>query len=191
MDTPPATDNRVETRSNLFVMAALYTGGGSVPVRIRNMSASGALVEAADLPAVGTQVRLSRGSISVTGEIVWADKQKAGMHFDSPTAPNDWMPRGNRGSGQQLADEVVHQTRLGSAVRTVAPSASVHVPQLSEELLRLHDVLMRAGEELASSDGLTASHLLALQEIDLAAQRLAKLAGEGDGGKPASFRPAP
>jgi hypothetical protein len=190
MDTPPATDHRVETRSNLFVMAALYTGAGSMPVRIRNMSASGALVEAADLPAVGTHVRLSRGSISVTGEIIWADKQKAGMHFDSPTAPNDWMPRGNRGAGQQLADEVVHQTRLGSAVRTVT-SAPAHAPQLSEELLRLHEVLMRAGEELASSDGLAASHLLALQEIDGAAQRLAKLAGDVDAGNPASFRPAP
>jgi len=155
------------------------------------MSPRGALVEAAGLPAVGTQVRLSRGSISVTGEIIWADKQKAGVHFDSPTAPNDWMPRGNRGAGQQLADELAHQTRLGSPSRISAPATPSHSPQLSEELLRLHQVLMLAGGELASSNALTASQLIALQEIDAAAQRLANLASEVDAGKRASFRPAP
>src|SRR5690349_18029768 len=129
MDTPPAPNNRLESRSNIFVMAALYgAGGGSTPVRIRNMSRSGALVEGAALPAPGAQVRLSRGSISVTGEIMWVDKQKAGLRFDSPTSPNDWVPGGKRGAGQQMADELAHQTRLGAAVRTTAPSNPARAP---------------------------------------------------------------
>jgi hypothetical protein len=191
MDTPPAPNNRLEARSNIFVMAALYVGAASTAVRIRNMSRSGALVEAGTLPVAGTQVRLSRGSISVTGEIMWVDRQKAGVRFDTPTSPNDWLPGGKRGAGQQMADELAHQARLGAGLRSPAPSAPVHAPDLSEELLRLHLVLTRAGEELASNDGLAANHLLALQEIDVAAQRLARLAAEVDAAGSARLRPAP
>jgi hypothetical protein len=190
MDSPPAPNNRLEARNNIFVMAALYVGGGSTPVRIRNMSRSGALVEAAVLPVAGSQVRLARGSISVSGEIMWVDRHKAGVRFDSPTSPNDWLPGGKRGAGQQMADELAHQARLGASSRTTSREAQPQSPQLSEELLRLHQVLMRAGEELASNSALTAGQLIALQEIDVTAQRLAGLAGEV-GGNPAKSRPAP
>ena len=189
MDTPPAPNNRLEARSNIFVMAALYTDRGSTPVRIRNMSRSGALVEAAVLPVAGTQVRLSRGSISVTGEVMWVDKHKAGVRFDSPTSPNEWLPGGKRGAGQQMADELAHQARLGASSRIAG--SPLPPPQLSEELLRLHQVLMRAGEELASNNALTTGQLIALQEIDVTAQRLANLAGEVDAGDSARLRPAP
>jgi hypothetical protein len=188
--TPPTPNNRLEARSNMFVMAALYTGSGSTPVRIRNMSRSGALVEAAVLPPPGKQVRLSRGSLSVTGEVVWVDKQKAGVRFDSMTSPDDWLPGGKRSADQQMADEVAHQTRLGAGSTIAAALTPAHSPQLSEELMRLHEVLMRAAEDLASNNGLSASQLIALQEIDVTAQRLANLAGEIDAGNRARWRPA-
>jgi hypothetical protein len=191
MDKPPAPNNRIESRSNIFVMAALYAGNGSTPVRIRNMSRSGALVEAAVLPISGTSVRLSRGSVSVTGEIMWVDKQKAGVRFDSPTSPNDWLPGGKRGAGQQMADELAHQARLGAASRIAARPAPPQSPQLSDELLRLHQVLRCAGEDLATNNGFTAGQLIALQEIDVAAQRLADLASEVEPGNSAKSRPAP
>jgi len=60
---------RVESRSNIFVMATIYAPGGSTPVRVRNMSRTGALVEAPVLPAAGSRVRLSRGSLTVVGDI--------------------------------------------------------------------------------------------------------------------------
>ena len=191
MDTPPAPNNRLEARSNIFVMAALYTDHGSTPVRIRNMSRSGALVEAAVLPPKGTQVRLARGSVSITGEVMWVEQQKAGLRFDSLTSPNEWMPGGKRGAGQQMADELAHQSRLGAASKIATAPTPARSSQLSEELMRLHHVLMRAGEDLASNEALTAGQLIALQEIDVTAQRLANLAGEGDAANPAKLRPAP
>ena len=191
MDTPPAPNNRLEARSNIFVMAALYTNHGSTPVRIRNMSRTGALVEAAVLPTKGTRVRLARGSVSVTGEVMWVDQQKAGLQFDCPTSPNEWLPGGKRGAGQQMADELAHQSRLGAASKIATAPTPARSSQLSEELMRLHDVLTRAGEDLASNDALTAGQLIGLQEIDVAAQRLANLAGEADAANPAKFLPAP
>ena len=189
MDSGHADDNRVESRSNIFVMATLYAAGGSTPVRIRNMSRSGALVEAAALPPAGTAVRLTRASLSVAGEIMWIDQRKAGVRFATPTIAADWLPNGQRGTGQQLIDEVVHQARLG-ALPKGGSEASTPVPAddsaLHAELVRLNRLLEHAGEALAADSELAAKHLMALQAVDGVAQALAKLAAQTDAGKRAA-----
>src|SRR4051812_48767645 len=113
MDTAGA-EKRLGPRSNIFVTGTLYGAGGSAPVRVRNMSLNGALVEAEALPSVGSLVRLCRGSLSVMGEIAWVAAGKAGLHFSSAICVSDWLPAGQRGAGQQMADELVHQARLGA-----------------------------------------------------------------------------
>jgi len=120
MDTAPQPNGRLDGRSNIFVTATLYAAGGSTPVRIRNMSRSGALVEASALPPAGTGVRLCRGSISVAGEVIWVDARKAGLRFASPTAAADWLPGGKRGMGQQLADEDLIDALSGNLCRCTA-----------------------------------------------------------------------
>jgi hypothetical protein len=54
-------------------MATIYTDNGSMPVRLRNLSAKGALAEGSDLPSVGEKVRLCRGSLEIAGELVWCE----------------------------------------------------------------------------------------------------------------------
>ena len=56
---------RVEPRTNMFVMAALVTGHTRETVKVRNMSASGALVEGPTLPNPGTPCLLNRGEIAL------------------------------------------------------------------------------------------------------------------------------
>jgi hypothetical protein len=180
MDTAAAPNNRLDERSNMFVMATLYAAGGSTPVRIRNISRSGALIEAAALPPVGTDVRLTRASLSVAGEIVWVDQHRAGLRFATPTAASDWLPTGQRGTGQQLADELVHRARLGTVPTKTADPAPTAATDLQDELIRLHQLLHHAGEELASDEALAANHMMALQAIDGVAHSLAKLAGQMD-----------
>lgn len=178
MDTAPQPNGRLDGRSNIFVTATLYAAGGSTPVRIRNMSRSGALVEASALPPAGTGVRLCRGSISVAGEVMWVDARKAGLRFASPTAAADWLPGGKRGMGQQLADEVAHRARLGAVPEKAAHNPPAVPPDISEELVRLEQLLRRAGEELAADDTVAATYLAALQAIDGAAQSLGNLAAQ-------------
>jgi hypothetical protein len=179
MATESTAEHRLEPRSNIFVAATLYASGGSTPVRIRNMSRSGALVEAAALPPSGTAMRLSRGPLSVAGEIIWVAGSKAGLHFSSGIAVADWLPNGNRGSGQQLIDEMVHQSRLGAIPKTGAPveePSPARIAATAEELLRLQHMLERAGEELAGDASIAARHVMALQLLDGVTQALAKLA---------------
>jgi len=179
MDSGPV-EHRAESRSNIFVTATLYASGGSTPVRIRNLSPNGALVEAAGLPASGSPMRLSRGSLSIAGEIIWVAGSRAGLHFTSGVAVADWLPHGNRGNGQQLVDELVHQARLGTppANPSDPPPARSAIPATADELRAYQEMLERAGDDLAADRSIAARYLTALQLIDGVAQALAKLAAE-------------
>jgi hypothetical protein len=186
VDSSSGSDKRVSPRSNIFVIATLYGAGGSAPVRVRNMSLNGALVEAAGLPSVGSAVRLCRGSLSVIGEVVWVGGGKAGLCFPSAISVTDWLPAGQRVAGQQTADELVHQTRLGAipAVRKTVDPEPQPRPQ-TRDLQRLIAELEQAGEDLAADPDVAVRHASALQAIDSVAQALARLAAD-DGGTPAT-----
>lgn len=185
MDPAPSPEHRLETRNNIFVMATVYAAGRPTPVRVRNMSQGGALVEAAGLPPAGTSIRLSRGSLEVNGDIMWVDANKAGLRFASPVRVSDWLPVGKRGGGQQLIDEMVHRARVGAAARTssseVFDQTNVSV---ADELSQLSSMLERAGEELASNGAVAKQHPAALQLIDAVTQALAKLAASAAAAAP-------
>jgi hypothetical protein len=176
MDTTD-DEKRFDPRSNIFVIATLYGGRAPAPVRVRNMSRHGALVEAAALPPIGTSVRLCRGGLSVTGEVMWVDEGKAGLHFDSMTSVGEWLPGGKRGIGQQMADELVHQARLGK-VPALPPAANIESQPcpISVELQRHAAELEQAGGELAADAEIAGRYAASLQAIDGVAQALAKLA---------------
>jgi PilZ domain len=175
----PSIQQRQERRSNIFVIATLYTAAGSTPVRIRNMSGAGALIEGAVLPPVGAAVRLARGSMATKGEIVWLDDGRAGVRFSPATNLADWLPTGKTASAQQLADEVAFHARLGALSNSLeaAPLQSpAEVADLADELRQIGRSLERAGEALASDVVVASFHAASLQVIDAAAQSLAKLA---------------
>src|SRR5947209_15008642 len=137
MESTQPHELRIESRSNIFVMAALYSSGRSVtPVRIRNISRTGALIEASLLPPPGTDVRVSRASLSASGTLVWVEGVKAGVRFDEFVNVADWLPQGRRGFGQQFVDELFHQKRLVGA-RAGAAGGAERSPGLGDELLEL------------------------------------------------------
>lgn len=178
MQSAPLHELRLESRSNIFVMAALYGDGRTVtPVRLRNISRNGALIEAASLPPSGTAIRLSRASLSASGTVMWLDGGKAGLQFDAPVNVAEWLPQGRRGIGQQFVDELFHQKRLGAKQPAAGNPADAKLG-LAEELLQLRLSLDRAGETLAMDDGVAARHVLTLQAIDYVGQALGRLAAE-------------
>lgn len=168
---------RADVRSNMFVMAVLYCAGGSAPARVRNMSRGGALIESAVIPPVATEVRLSRGSLGVSGHIVWRSENRAGVQFDAAIAVSDWLPGGNRPTGQQSVDEMIHACRTATAPEPeAAPSPWVTIAEARRQLLEFSDLLNVAAGELASDIAVASGHPTALQSIDVAAQKLEKLA---------------
>jgi hypothetical protein len=153
-------DGRGGPRTNIFVIATLYTPTGSAPVRIRNMSRNGALVEGGALPAAGTEVRLSRGSLAIGGRVVWCHDGKAGLRLDGWVSVTEWLPSGKRNVGQQRIDEIVYQAkRSGLAGAVCAPRASlpsrIDPAQLAGELTRLRDALDQVAHGLSNDPQVT------------------------------------
>jgi hypothetical protein len=83
-DNPIAQQKRKRPRSRVYVVACLRSSEGWEPVRLRDLSRSGALVEATNAPPVGSTVQLVRGSMTVEARVAWIDTTWFGVEFNEP-----------------------------------------------------------------------------------------------------------
>lgn len=154
-------------------MAVLYCEGRPAPVKIRNISRDGALVEGLGLPNKGAEVVMARGALESAAIVMWAAGGRAGLSFKSPIEVSAWLPRSSH-EKQQRVDQLIHQISR-------APSLSV-APRLTPsqmtagELLELKAALESLEADLASDPAIVARHLCKLQVLDLAAQAFMRLA---------------
>ena len=81
MDQSSASQNRKTRRSNVLMTASLELSGTSIPVKLRNLSAEGALVESDKLPVEGSSVLFRKGDLSAIGRIAWVKGRQAGVSF--------------------------------------------------------------------------------------------------------------
>ena len=84
MDQSSASQNRKSRRSPVLLSASIEIDGTSVPVRLRNLSEEGALIESDKLPAEGSETRFRRNELRVKGRVVWVQGKFAGVAFDTP-----------------------------------------------------------------------------------------------------------
>lgn len=75
---------RAPKRSRVFLTAELDSGTAQTEVHIRDISRSGALVEADDAPDPGSSVRLTCGDMIVDGRVAWVDRGWFGVEFETP-----------------------------------------------------------------------------------------------------------
>lgn len=81
MDQSNSPQNRKARRSNVLMTASLELSGTSLPVKLRNLSADGALVEADTLPVEGAAILFRKGDLSVQGHVAWVKTRHAGISF--------------------------------------------------------------------------------------------------------------
>ncbi|WP_162789272.1 PilZ domain-containing protein [Sphingomonas ginsengisoli (ex An et al. 2013)] len=67
--------------------AALELSGTSLGVKLRNLSAEGALVEGDKLPVEGAKVVFKRQDLSVAARVIWVRGGRAGLSFDFALTP--------------------------------------------------------------------------------------------------------
>lgn len=172
---------RVELRANMFVLATISSGSASGPVKIRNMSPSGALIEGAALPSVGARVELRRGGSSMGGAVVWSLDGKAGLRFDGRVDVAEWMPGGH--VGQQRVDSVIEQLKSGAA-RMPAPEDKSLLRSnkpAAADLRQLARALDSLADDLADDFSVVNRLGAKLQALDIASQVLRKLAASDAG----------
>lgn len=81
MDKKSHEDPRRSRRANVLFTASIDVQGVGTPVMLRNLSADGALIEAAKLPAPGTELIFHRNELSVPGYLAWVDGSNGGVEF--------------------------------------------------------------------------------------------------------------
>jgi hypothetical protein len=174
LDNHRTVHDRAETRKHLFVLAALRSESAVAPVRVRNVSNSGMLIEGTVLPPVGSRVEIERGSATAGGFIVWSENGRAGIKLCSSIDIEGWLPRISR--EQACVDALVQSIR-----------SEDHVPRGTARLVptpatRSFDLSQLANELDAVSGALVADtrilidHSEDLQRLDIIAQCLRLLA---------------
>jgi len=86
MDESQIVQNRRQRRSQVFMTAALDLSGSSLPVKMRNLSADGALVEGDKLPVEGTELVFRRQDLNVAARVIWVRNGRAGLAFKEQLA---------------------------------------------------------------------------------------------------------
>jgi hypothetical protein len=81
------SQNRRSRRSQVLLAATIEQDGCERAVKLRNLSAEGALVEGADLPPEASEVLFRRNELSAPGRIVWVNDRYAGIAFAEKLAP--------------------------------------------------------------------------------------------------------
>lgn len=169
---------RLEVRTNLYLAASLRWSGGATPVRIRNLSPRGALVEAPTVPLVGTAVELVRGNLRVHGRAAWSSGNRAGLRLGDLITVREWM--GHVGTaGQQRVDGLVRAIRSGDLPPPQAPRASLGSADPAGDLRLACRLLEQLGDALVTDLEVVASHGRALQSLDVVQQLLDALARSG------------
>ena len=162
-------------RTSMFVMATLYAGASSAPVKVMDMSSTGVLIEGGVIPSQGAKVRLGRGAMTIVGEVVWRDEVRAGLRFESRATVDDWLPKARSVAPQQRVDEIVQQCKaaeLASVLNSEPPPANVS----AVELMHIKGLVEALAVALAQDFEIVRRFGFNLQCLDLAAQALGKLA---------------
>ena len=73
---------RTNQRARLQLAAMLEGTTRAYRVLLRNLSATGAMLEGEELPPPGRMVALKRPDLDAFGTVVWTENGRCGLHFD-------------------------------------------------------------------------------------------------------------
>lgn len=186
LPSPPLSainENTRLPRKNLLLAASIEAGALSAPVRIRNLSETGALIDGAALPEVGTELILRRLEIEIGATVVWRTNGRCGIRFGGNVCVDDWA------IGKRRVPPFFERSQAGvdarqAAVRSgislpvdqfVPPRADILEERIVEELAYLRRVLGSVGDGLSDDAIILQRHAGALQQVDIACQILAEL----------------
>jgi hypothetical protein len=84
MDESSMIKNRRSRRSPVLLAASIELAGQAVPVKLRNLSEQGALIEGDTLPLEGSTTVFQRNDLRLKSRVVWVQDRYAGVAFDEP-----------------------------------------------------------------------------------------------------------
>lgn len=129
-----AEDPRRSPRAKVFLAAALECDSGTIPVTLRDLSETGALVEGANPLSEDLEVWLCRNELRVHGHVAWTRDKFAGIAFSRELNPEVVLRHISRPQ-PRTPDETIHRrpalTRPG-----MSPEEQRWAEELTREPLR-------------------------------------------------------
>jgi hypothetical protein len=183
-------------RKNLLLGAFIEAGALKAPVRVRNLSESGAMLEGTVLPDPGVGITLQRSDIRMGATVIWRTGGRCGVKFDDASISVEEWVTGNRApsfngvQGQARVDAIQRAVRSGAALPAQAasgsrdPSAAEMGKRIVDELRHVRLLLDTLGEEVAEDPEFLQRHNRSLQNLDRASQILENLATVMDAADP-------
>lgn len=185
-DIPEAASSeaRAQLRSSMFLAAVMRAGSEQAPVKVRNMSPNGAMVETPLIPVRGANVELLRGHLVARGTVIWSSTTRCGLRFSSEVSVKDWLAAPTA-VHQQRVDEMVALVKAGAnsqpacvaAYQDAAVEARSH-EQLVDDLGTVVRLMQDLEADLASSIETLERHGMKLQNLDIAMQMLRAVSSE-------------
>lgn len=163
---------RAAARTNLFLAATLNSADVSHPVKIRDLSESGARIETTFVRQVGADVTLVRGRLSVQARISWHAERFCGLSFASPVSIEDWMANPVNFERERKPPRVSVDGEAATPVHRQAGN----VESAAEELTRVSRWLEAFGQTLSNDPQVVFKHGTQLFSLGLAARALGALA---------------
>lgn len=155
---------RQTQRVNTLFAADAQVGSSTWPVKVRNISQFGALLETSVKVDVGSSIVIKRGILRAAGEIVWRRQSAFGVRFFEPADVEQWL-------GVPTRDVLpVHQeaTRKSSG----ALSDEVISKRVAEELAYVERIIGVAAAVLSDDPILRIRHCSKIQELCIAAENI-------------------
>ncbi len=165
-------ESRAAARTNLFLAATLISAEAGHPVKIRDLSATGARIETSLALDVGTAVTLVRGGLRVQARVGWHATRFCGLSFAAPVSTDDWMANPANLERQPKPPPV----GVASAAAAPVHRAAENAESPAEELLRVSRWLEGFGQTLSSDPQVVFKHGTQLFSLGLAARALGALA---------------
>ena len=181
-------DPRDAPRLSIYLAATLYFEGSSTPVKIRNISAHGVLLESALAPPAGELVQLVRGALIVHALVAWSTGGRCGLKFSGCIDVEQWRANPSN-SEQERVDDIIRLVKAGAVPLPVPPLTESNQDSgtldpgasVSADLRRILDLLDDLSAVLANDPDIIARHAPALQNIDIAMQLIAAIEGSAPG----------
>lgn len=174
---PPSrrTDSRTNQRKSLFAAGVLKSTSGVWPVRIRNISATGALVEASSLPKAGLSVRLCRASLWINAEIRWVGDGRAGLLFEGCVDVAAWLRSCAVRGHQERVDEMIDEVRASPGVAVPAHKEFLDSPDATARIVAILGQLEEIASNLSASGNLMPQYAIELQTLDICIAELRRI----------------
>ncbi len=84
MDESSMIQNRRSRRAPVLLAATIEVDGVAQPVKLRNLSEDGALIEGERLPAEGSTSFFQRNDLRLKSRVIWVHGRFAGVAFARP-----------------------------------------------------------------------------------------------------------